>query len=215
MIRIAKYAPEDRAEVRRICFETGFLGRPLHGIVDNRDFFLDLATHYYLDVEPAGIFVAKDGAAVAGYILVRSKMAAFEALERNYFILRSLRQLFRFWQFSRKDVRYYLGYLLSYLRGEFRYPVFEEYPAVLHINVSAECHGKGVGNMLFDAMFSYLKEQNCPGVQLRTTSENANAFTFFTKHGFRTLASNESNFYTAFGYGKVHNVLMGRKLSND
>lgn len=68
---IRSYSQSDRRAVRQVCADTGFLGRPIDGIFDDREVFADFFTRYYTDYEPENCFVAEDGdtGQVVGYLL--------------------------------------------------------------------------------------------------------------------------------------------------
>jgi GNAT superfamily N-acetyltransferase len=67
--RIRPYRPEDRAAIRHICCETGFLGNPIDPVFRDRDLFADLFTKPYLDHEPDWALVAEVDGRVVGYLL--------------------------------------------------------------------------------------------------------------------------------------------------
>lgn len=69
--RVRPYAPADRAAVRRICADTGFMGNPIDPVFVDREVFADFFTRYYTDWEPESARVAEDEATgeVVGYLL--------------------------------------------------------------------------------------------------------------------------------------------------
>lgn len=212
MIEITNYTPADRNGIRKICFDTGFLGGPLTRIVDNKEFFLDLGTHYFLDVDTTGLIVAKDGNEVAGYLFIEEDKTRHDRALIKYYILRILAEIPRFWNFSTRDVKYYFGVFKAWLHRDYFFSDFEEYPAVLHINIAEKYQGARLGDKLFAAMFQRLKEQNCPGVQLQTTTANEKALRFFKRHGFVELTSRDATFYRSYGRRGIRNIVMGCKI---
>ena len=68
-ISVRPYAPRDRAVVRRLCCETGFLGKPIDPIFEDRELFADYLTAYYTDIEPESSFVLEQDGVVKGYLL--------------------------------------------------------------------------------------------------------------------------------------------------
>ena len=66
---IRNYQSRDRAAVRRLCCETGFLGKPIDPVFEDRELFADYLTAYYTDVEPEAAFVLEQGGTVKGYLL--------------------------------------------------------------------------------------------------------------------------------------------------
>src|SRR5207302_8687285 len=68
-VRIRPYRPEDREAVRRICADTGFLGRPIDPVFEDRELFADYLTGYYTRVEPASLLVCELDGVVKGYLM--------------------------------------------------------------------------------------------------------------------------------------------------
>jgi len=212
MAEIVEYSQSDREAVREICFRTGFLGKSLAGIIDYKDLFVDLATHYFLDARKSCIFVAKDSGRVIGYGVIIDDVKEYKISSTKYYIYRVFLDVVRFRLFRKKEFLYYTRLLLYYLKGDFTLPEFYEYPALLHINISDGYQGLGIGSRLFESMFAGLKSKSCSGVQLQTHSANEKSVGFFKKHGFAELASKETKFYQTYGAGVVKTIAMGKKF---
>jgi hypothetical protein len=63
---IRPYRPADREAIRRICFETGYMGEPIDWLWRDAESFADLITRYYTEREPGSILVAACGDRVVG-----------------------------------------------------------------------------------------------------------------------------------------------------
>lgn len=63
------FRPDDRAAVRSICCDTGWLGQPIDPYFQDREVFADFLTGYYTDYEPDSCFVALQDDLVVGYLL--------------------------------------------------------------------------------------------------------------------------------------------------
>ena len=68
-IIIRSYKQEDRAIVRKICCDTGFLGDPIDRVCIDREGFADLFTSPYLDYNAGPAWVAEHNGLVIGYLL--------------------------------------------------------------------------------------------------------------------------------------------------
>src|SRR5215469_6136509 len=68
-IQVRPYRPEDRASVRQICADTGFLGRPIDPVFEDRELFADYLTNYYTQIEPDAALVCEVDGVVKGYLL--------------------------------------------------------------------------------------------------------------------------------------------------
>src|ERR1700691_1013282 len=66
---IRPYRPKDRAALRAICADTGFLGQPIDPVFEDRELFADYLTSYYTDAEPESTFVCELHGEVKGYLM--------------------------------------------------------------------------------------------------------------------------------------------------
>ncbi len=67
--RIRAFEEADRPAIRRLCCDTGFLGRPVDDLFQDRELFADLFTNAYLDHAPEWALVAEVDGCVIGYLL--------------------------------------------------------------------------------------------------------------------------------------------------
>lgn len=79
-----------------------------------------------------------------------------------------------------------------------------DFPAHLHINLSSECRGSGIGSELLNKIFSYLHKQGIAGVFIVTSPESRNV-NFYRNNGF-ALEEMKSQ-------GNFNLLFMGRKIS--
>src|SRR4051794_14721137 len=68
-IEIRSFQPADRDRVRMLCCETGFLGKPIDPVFEDRELFADYLTAYYTDWEPESAFVVTINGEIRGYLL--------------------------------------------------------------------------------------------------------------------------------------------------
>jgi len=69
LITLRPYRASDRQAVRRICADTGFLGRPIDPLFEDRELFADYLTGYYTRFEPDALLVCEVGGEVRGYLM--------------------------------------------------------------------------------------------------------------------------------------------------
>src|SRR3954465_13539338 len=70
LIEIRKFNPAtDRARIRELCCETGFLGKPIDPVFEDRQLFADYLSAKYTDWEPESSFVLLVNAHIRGYLL--------------------------------------------------------------------------------------------------------------------------------------------------
>ena len=180
---VRPYRAEDRAAVRRIAFETGYMGKPIDWMWREPESFADLITTYYTDREPESSWVAEMDGRVVGYLqgCVRSRdsLGAVSAAARRI-LLRGA--LFRpgvagvFWR-SFAD-------LIRDREAPEEALLDARWPAHLHINLLPEARGQGAGAALVRSWFDHLRAGGSAGVHLGMFSENHNAAGFFRSQGF-------------------------------
>src|SRR4051812_27239093 len=66
---VRKYQPADRARVRQLCCDTGFLGEAIDPVFEDREIFADYLTAYYTDWESESCFVLSIDGEIRGYLL--------------------------------------------------------------------------------------------------------------------------------------------------
>src|SRR5271155_3412543 len=67
--QVRRYRASDRASVRALCCDTGFLGSAIDPVFEDRERFADFFTDYYLRHEPDSAFVVTKNNSVQGYLL--------------------------------------------------------------------------------------------------------------------------------------------------
>src|SRR5437773_781119 len=87
---IRSYRATDRAAVRRLCCQTGFLGEPINPVYEDCELFADFLTTYYTDLEPESSFVLEIEGELKGYLLgsrkpLRNQLYAFGQNIRLFF----------------------------------------------------------------------------------------------------------------------------------
>src|ERR1700744_3486561 len=116
---IRPYRPGDRAAVRAICADTGFLGQPIGPVFEDRELFADYLTSYYTDAEPESTFVCEIGGGGKGYVMGSRFPKKKEAFERRMTPRLVARGLWRY--FTRPynaATRRYVKWLLTRARHE-------------------------------------------------------------------------------------------------
>lgn len=183
---IRRYEPADREAIRRICFETGYMGESIEWIWRDRESFADLITRYYTDREPESIQVATRGGDVVGYLTgcVDSERARGNAAaEVRRLLLRGGLLRPGFGAFLARAAFDTLRD--RNLRGEALFDA--RFPAHLHIDLLPEGRGRGLGRRLMDGWFDHLRDLGVPGVHLGTFAENRAAIRFFAGCGLERL----------------------------
>lgn len=210
-IEIRNFEKKDRPGVRRISYETSFLGKA-DELFDQQELVADALTLYFTDNEPESCFVAVDDGKVVGYLIgakdenAMSKISWFKVYPR-LFGETLIYGVF----FKRKTFRFFLSVCQSFLKGEFRTPDFShEFPAIFHINVAKEYRSEGIGHHLVDFYLEYLKRNNVAGVRVSIMSDSAKGF--FERCGFSVLFATKRTYLRYYLKGDINTYLLGKRL---
>jgi GNAT superfamily N-acetyltransferase len=186
-IVVRPYRERDRQAVRRIAWETAFMGKPADAFFSDRKLFEDFLTIYFTDYEPESCFVADDAGSVVGYLIGAKDEHRIASVMMARVVPRLFLRLLVRDSFLLKQINFIFRVIVSSIRGEFKGEDFyRDYPAVLHVNLNEDSRGKGAGKRLIAAYIDYLKQASVCGVHLATMSPDAGAF--FEKQGFVLLA---------------------------
>ena len=194
-IVIRKFSPEDRDDIQRICWETGYGGNSVQPYFDDPVLFADLWCSYYTDLTPESTFIAEINGRVAGYLLGCLDTEHYNRIFPRKIIPAILGKiLLGRYRIRRNTFRYFNSLLGQQLRREFKTPALELYPAHLHINIEEGCRRAGLGHLLMENYFTYLRENAIPGLHLGTSTLHTSAIPFYEKLGFQVYAAVESTF---------------------
>lgn len=211
-LRVRPYQARDRAAVREICHETGYMGEPAAWFWRDRESFADLFSGYYTDREPHSAFVAEGDGRVVGYLLgcVDSGQATpSAAILRRHLVRRRLA--------LRPGTAGFFWRSLWDLCRDRRLPPEAvrdpQWPAHLHIDLLPKARGHGVGGALMRHWLERLARLASPGCHLGTFHQNTNAIAFFERMGFRRYGEPQRvpGFRLRSG-GRMHVQFMVRSL---
>lgn len=183
---IRPYEPRDRAQVRHICYVTGYMGDAIDWQWRDSESFADLFTSYYTDAEPESALVAELDGVVAGYLLgcVDSRRAWNPA---KIFARHVVHRGIAFKPGTAGFVWRSFGDIVvdGLSRRLPPMPVHDErWPAHLHIDMLYAIRGRGVGAALMRRWLDKLRQMDVAGCHLETWGENEGAITFFEAMGF-------------------------------
>jgi hypothetical protein len=171
-VRLRQYRDNDRQEVRRICCDTGFLGKSIDPVYQDRELFADLFTNPYLNHEPGWALVAENAGQVVGYLTgsVNPNFNRTLMLDGLQTACRMLSRLLtnRYSEHPRSE--HFVRWLLA--RGLIEQPRHPEGAAHLHMNLEKPFRRGSVARRLLamyeDMLFAagivhyYAKFFSCP-----------------------------------------------------
>ncbi len=182
---IRPYAPGDREAVRGLCCETGFLGKPIDPVFEDRELFADYLTSYYTDVEPESCFVLEQGGVVKGYLL--GSRRPLRQQWHGFFLNLSLlgRAIVRYPRYN-AATREFIGWILKNSWKEV--PAAPRRTAHFHFNILPEAQGVASTRNLINTYFRYLEAHGEKAVfGQMVTFESRRGAKVLERYGFRVL----------------------------
>jgi len=193
---IRSYLASDREAVRRLCCQTGFLGKPIDPVYEDRELFADFLTTYYTDHEPESSFVVEVNGELVGYLL-GSRRPLLNQLYSFYqnvcLFLRALLRYPCYHERSRRFVRWLL------MNGWREVPAAPRRTPHFHINLLPEARKVSTTRALLSAYFGYLYRSGEKRVYGQiVTFESRRGDKMFARYGFRVMNRAEITKYKAF-----------------
>lgn len=208
---IRRYEPRDREAVRRLCCETGFLGKPIDPVFEDRELFADYLTRYYTDIEPESSFVLEQDGAVKGYLLGSYRpfrQQLFNVFNNLALFARGMAK----YPFYNRATRDFIGWILRNSWKEV--PKAPRRCAHFHFNTLPEAQSvAGTGRM----MNMYLDHLRSKGVKQVygqvVTFESRRGSKLFERYGFQVLERKEITKYRATHPEPVYLTTVLKELS--
>ena len=192
---IRPYRPTDRNAVRRLCCETGYLGKAIDPVFEDRELFSDYLTRFYTDWEPESTFVLEQDGEVKGYLMGSRRPLLHQF--HSFFLNLSLfaRGIFRYPRYNKASKAFVRWILLN---------AWREVPAAprrlphFHFNMLPEAMGFGTTREMLVQFFHHLRAHGETHVfgQVVTFEERRGA-KVFERFGFRVLEKKEITKYRA------------------
>lgn len=186
---IRPYEPRDREAVRWLCCQTGYLGKPIDPVFEDRELFADYLTSYYTDIEPESCFVMEIEGEVKGYLLgsrrpFRQQIFSFFENFRLFFLGMS-----RYPRYN-PATREFIGWILKNSWKEV--PAAPRRTAHFHFNVLPEAQSFARTHKLMNAYFDYLRTRGEKAVfGQMVTFESRRGAKVLERFGFQVLERRE------------------------
>jgi GNAT superfamily N-acetyltransferase len=209
---IRKYRPTDRATVRWLCCETGFLGQPIDPVFGDRELFADFLTKYYTDLEPESAFLLEVNGEVRGYLLgcrfpLRNQLHNFL---QNFRL--SLSVLLRYPRYGAASRRFIHWMLLNAWR---EVPASPRRTAHFHLNLLPDARSISGTRALIDTYLQYLHERGEKRVYGQMVSfANRRGEKMFQRYGFKLLNRMEITKYRKLHPEPVYLCTVIKDLEN-
>src|SRR6266446_828311 len=192
-VEIRRYAPKDRKSVRALCCATGFLGRPIDPVFEDRGLFADYLTSYYTDCEPESAFVLTANGKIHGYLL--GSRRPFR--QQLYNLFNNLRLLakgaFRYPSYNAASKKF-IRWILTQAWREV--PAAPRRTAHFHFNVLPESRQLASTKALTEAYFGHLRANGEKRVYGQiVVFEDRRGAKLFERYGFKILNKSEITKY--------------------
>jgi predicted deacetylase len=183
--RVRPYRHEDRVMIRKICADTGYLGKPIDPVFEDRELFADFLTAPYTDAEPENCFVLEGPhGAVEGFLTASSdsgKRRRYLARNFPFWLGRAIRGFFGGYG---PATRKYLLWLI--LRGRRETPQAPANAAHFHINLLPKVRSVAAARSLIDTFLEAMGQRGvrCVYGQI-VTQDDRRGERMFARYGFR------------------------------
>ncbi|WP_328535631.1 GNAT family N-acetyltransferase [Streptomyces sp. NBC_00344] len=185
-IAVRPFQPFDLPGMYRVCLCTGDSGRDATGLYHDPDLLAHVYAGPYPAADPGLAFVAADDQGVLGYVVATADSYRHERwLEERWWPPLRLRYPqsmasdpgdgTRDWQRVEQIHR---------TRPAGHDPLYENYPAHLHIDILPRGQGAGLGRRLMSALLEELRQREVRGLHLGVGSGNPRARAFYLATGF-------------------------------
>jgi hypothetical protein len=193
---IRSYRTSDRAAVRKLCCQTGFLGEPIDPVYEDHELFADFLTTYYTDHEPESSFVLELEGEICGYLLGcrRPLLNQLYSFQQN--LVLGFRSLLRYRRYKERS-RLFVRWVLSH--GWREVPAAPRRTPHFHINLLPEARKMSTTRSLMSAYLSYLYrcgERQVFGQIVTFASRRGERM--FERYGFRVMNRAEITKYKAY-----------------
>jgi hypothetical protein len=191
---IRKFNPAtDRARIRELCCDTGFLGNPIDPVFEDRQIFADYLTAYYTDWEPESSFVMVVNGEIRGYLL--GSRQPFRQQLYNFYnnIALFLRGIFRYPRYNEASKKF-VRWILTQAWKEV--PAAPRRTAHFHINLLADARQVSTTHAMVEAYLKYLQahgEKKVFGQMV--VFEDRRGSKMFERYGFRVINKSEITKY--------------------
>lgn len=190
---IRKFQPADRARVRDLCCDTGFLGNPIDPVFEDRELFADYLTAYYTDWEPESSFVLLLNGEIRGYLLGSRRPFRQQCYAFYQNLSLFLRGIFRYSRYNAASKKFVQWILRTAWK---EVPAAPRRTAHFHINLLADARQVATTRAMTDSYLQYLHacgEKRVYGQMV--VFEDRRGTKIFERYGFKVLNKSEITKY--------------------
>jgi GNAT superfamily N-acetyltransferase len=202
-LRLRPYRATDLEAVRRICADTGFLGRPIDPVFEDRELFADYLTTYYTRFEPDALWVCELQGAVRGYLMGCRRPLLKQAYQAFANVVVATRASYRCYARPYNEPsRAFLRWVV--LTSWREVPAAPRNTPHFHMNVLPEARSVKNTRALIRTFLDFLRAQGHDRVYGQmVTYGTRRSESLFNRYGFRVVDRVEVTKYRALYRGRV------------
>jgi len=193
---VRRYTPVDRSAVRQICCETGFLGRPIDPVFEDRAVFADFFTDYYLRCEPDAALVVTIDNSVVGFLLGCRYPLRHQLFSLIQGFVLAFKVLARYHRYK-PETRRYLWWILRNARREV--PPAPRNVGHFHINFLSPVKSIAAFREMLETFLQFLAEQGVAQISAQmVTFDDRRGLGLLERYGFRVLNRSQITKFAEF-----------------
>ena len=202
-VRLRPYRAGDLEAVRRICADTGFLGRPIDPVFEDRELFADYLTSYYTRFEPDALWVCELQGTVRGYLMGCRRPLLKQAYQAGANVAVAVRALYRcYTRPYQESSRAFLRWVV--LNSWREVPAAPRNTPHFHMNVLPDARSVKNTRALIRTFLDFLRAQGHHSVYGQmVTYGTRRTESLFNRYGFRIVDRVEVTKYRELYRGRV------------
>jgi hypothetical protein len=182
---VRPYESADREAVRDLCCRTGFLGKPIDPVFEDRDLFATFLTDYYLRCEPESSFVVSIDDTIKGYLLGCRFPRRHQLFSIRQSVSLAAKALVRFPGYNAESRRY-LGWIA--LNAWREVPDAPRNVGHFHVNFLPEVRRIAVFRAVLERFLRFLYDHGVKQISAQmVTFDDRRTLHLFERYGFNVL----------------------------
>ena len=199
---VRAYQPFDREAVRDLCCRTGFLGKPIDPVFEDRELFADFLTDYYLTCEPDSAFIVTVDDAVVGYLLGCRFPRKHQIFSVRQSVSLGAKALFRLPRYKAESRRYIRWIALNAWR---EVPDAPRDVGHFHMNFLREVKRVAVFREVLERYLRFLSNHGVKQISAQmVTFDERRTLYLFERYGFRVLNRSRISTFERFTSDPVY-----------
>lgn len=209
---VRPYRQSDRNELRRICADTGWLGKPIDPVFQDRELFADFLTSYYLNHEPDSCWVAEKDGRIIAYTMGSVRPDQYRRLSKKGLWRLGLKGFWRLITFRyNQATRRFVWWIL--FKSSKEDPLSLPDAAHMHWNMEPDARGTEIGKCFLETFIQHALAHGIRKMYGHMTIPPGKRSTrIFERMGWKEIDRKEQTKYRGFTDGAVYTITLYREL---